>query len=254
MAEDFQFCSCFISHFTQDEEFADQLYADLKQNGVGCWFAPHDIQGGKRIHEQIEDAIRDFDRFLLILSDASMCSPWVTTEIANALDKERQAQGRVLFPIRLISFERIQEWTQFYADIGEDSARTIREYFIPDFSEWKDQDKYQHELKRLLRDLRIEDEAQTHLEPIDKLASGWNPGAAAIAAGYCFQDGVNYLRARRNAAYVAACRREARDPGNPGAAAEIGKSNGEIVVTFRKEAHRPVGMPWLMAQNKNHST
>jgi len=30
----------------------------------------------------------------------------------------------------------------FHADAGEDSAREIWEYFIPDFSEWKDHDKY----------------------------------------------------------------------------------------------------------------
>jgi hypothetical protein len=29
-----------------------------KPKGVRCWFAPHDIQGGKTIHEQIDEAIR----------------------------------------------------------------------------------------------------------------------------------------------------------------------------------------------------
>ena len=39
-----------------------------------CWFAPHDIQGGRKIHEQIDEAIRVYDKLLLILSDASMNS------------------------------------------------------------------------------------------------------------------------------------------------------------------------------------
>jgi hypothetical protein len=51
--------------------------------GVRCWFAPHDIQGGRKIHEQIGAAIRVYDKLLLILSDASMNNSWVKTEIAN---------------------------------------------------------------------------------------------------------------------------------------------------------------------------
>ena len=48
-----------------------RLYADLQNSGVRCWFAPHDIQGGKKIHEQLEEAIRGYDRLLLILSEFS---------------------------------------------------------------------------------------------------------------------------------------------------------------------------------------
>lgn len=42
----------------------------------------------------------------------------------------------------------------FDADIGKDSAREIREYLVPDFSNWKDHDSYQREFKKLLRDLK----------------------------------------------------------------------------------------------------
>jgi hypothetical protein len=53
-----RFYSCFISYSTQDQEFADLLHCDLQNKGVRCWFAPHDIAGGKKIHEQIDSAIR----------------------------------------------------------------------------------------------------------------------------------------------------------------------------------------------------
>lgn len=39
-------------------------------------------------------------------------------------------------------------------DRGIDSAREIREYFIPDFSNWKDHNSYQKVFDRLLRDLK----------------------------------------------------------------------------------------------------
>jgi hypothetical protein len=50
------------------------------------------------------------------------------------------------------------EWKAFDADSGKDSAREIREYFIPDFSNWKDHDSYQQAFQRLLRDLKAEGE------------------------------------------------------------------------------------------------
>jgi hypothetical protein len=37
---------------------------------------------------------------------------------------------------------------------GTDSAREIREYFIPDFSNWKDQDQYQKAFDRVLSSLK----------------------------------------------------------------------------------------------------
>ncbi|PWT99842.1 MAG: hypothetical protein C5B51_26385 [Terriglobia bacterium] len=149
-----QFYSCFISYSTSDSEFAERLYADFQSRGVRCWFAPHDIQGGKKIHEQIDEAIRVYDRLLLILSDASMNSEWVKTEIANARQREIREKGRMLFPISLVPYKRIKEWKAFDGDTGKDSAREIREYFIPDFSNWKDHDSYQQAFQRLLRDLK----------------------------------------------------------------------------------------------------
>jgi uncharacterized protein YjbI with pentapeptide repeats len=48
-----EFYSCFISYSTNDQEFADRLYADLQNKGVRCWFAQHDIQAGKKIPSAI---------------------------------------------------------------------------------------------------------------------------------------------------------------------------------------------------------
>jgi hypothetical protein len=84
----FEFYSVFISYSTKDQDFADRLHADLQAKGVRCWFAPHDVQGGRKLHEQIDEAIRVYDKLLLILSDHSMNSNWVKTEIANARAKE----------------------------------------------------------------------------------------------------------------------------------------------------------------------
>src|SRR5271157_4432425 len=152
-----EFYSCFISYSTKDQEFADRLYADLQAKGVRCWFAPHDIKGGRKLHEQIDEAIRLHDKLLLILSQHSMSSEWVKTEIAKARKRELKEGKRVLFPVRLVGFEALRDWECFDGDTGKDSAREIREYFIPDFANWKDHDSYQKGLKRLLKDLKSPD-------------------------------------------------------------------------------------------------
>ena len=79
-----EYSSCFISYSSKDEEFAQRLHTDLQKKGVRCWFAQHDVQGGRKLHEQIEQAILVHERVLLILSAHSMNSDWVKTEIAKA--------------------------------------------------------------------------------------------------------------------------------------------------------------------------
>jgi hypothetical protein len=149
-----EYYSCFISYSTKDQEFADRLYADLQDKGVRCWFAPHDVQGGKKLHEQIDEAIRMHERLLLILSPHSMGSSWVQTEIRRARKREWVEKKRVLFPVRLTSYDAIREWKLFDADEGLDLAAEIRTFYIPDFSGWKSHDLYVKELEKLLRDLR----------------------------------------------------------------------------------------------------
>lgn len=153
--EPIQFYSCFISYSTKDQGFAERLHADLQSKGVRVWFAPEDIKGGRKLHEQIPEAIRHYDKLLLVLSENSMQSEWVKTEVYHARQDEIRDNKRKLFPIGLVEFSIIRDWTAFDADVGKDMAREIREYFIPDFSNWIDHDSYKKAFDRLLRDLNL---------------------------------------------------------------------------------------------------
>ena len=166
-----EFSSCFISYSSNDQEFADRLYNDLQAKGVRCWFAPHDIKGGQKLYAQIDRAIHMHDRVLLILSPASIKSSWVKTEIAKARAREISEKRHVLFPIRLVNFDALRTWEYFDTDSGTDHAKAIRDYFIPDFRNWKDFDSYQNALSKLLQDLRGE-------LPGDRLHTTATPGAA----------------------------------------------------------------------------
>ncbi|HZI56212.1 MAG TPA: toll/interleukin-1 receptor domain-containing protein, partial [Verrucomicrobiae bacterium] len=148
------FYSCFISYSSKGQPFAERLHADLQNKGVRCWFAPHDGQGGRKLHEQIDQAIRVHEKLLLILSPDSMKSEWVKTEIRKAAKRQKQEKRDVLFPVALVSFKKLRKWECFDSDLGKDLGAEIREYLIPDFSRWKEHDFYQIAFAKLLRDLR----------------------------------------------------------------------------------------------------
>lgn len=152
--EPFQYNSCFISYSTKDDEFAKRLHSRLRDAGVGVWFALEEMKGGKKIHEQIEQAIQVHDRLLLVLSEHSIKSNWVETEIRRAFEVERRENRRKLFPILLTDFETIRKWKCFDGDSGRDLATEVREYFMPDFSNWKNHDSFEKGFERLLRDLK----------------------------------------------------------------------------------------------------
>jgi TIR domain/Pentapeptide repeats (8 copies) len=152
-----QFYSCFISYNRRDEEFARRLYSRMRYEKLRVWFAPEDMKGGQKLFEQIERAIQLHDRLLLVLSESSMQSEWVIAEIQRARETEIKEGRRKLFPITIVEFDKIEAWRRFDADTGKDLAKEVREYFIPDFSNWKEHDAFEKAFERLLRDLRDEE-------------------------------------------------------------------------------------------------
>jgi hypothetical protein len=78
------------------------------------------------------------------------------TEIRKAREVEKKEKRRKLFPIRLTDFDTLRDWTCFDADTGKDLAVEVREYFIPDFSNWKDHDAFESAFARLKKDLEAE--------------------------------------------------------------------------------------------------
>ena len=146
----FEFYSCLISYSTQDRDFAERIYADLQSKGVRCWFAPEDLKIGDKFRTRIDEAIRVYDKLLIVLSENSINSEWVEKEVETAFEKERQQKRTMLFPVRLDDavMKTDQSWA---ADI-----RRTRQ--IGDMTGWKDHTSYQRAFERLLRDLQAESE------------------------------------------------------------------------------------------------
>ncbi len=151
--EDRSYQSVFISYSTMNEDFARELDVELRKRGVNVWFAPHDIRGGRMVREQVQQAVKNQSRTILVLSEESMRSGWVETEIRHAFEAANGSVRR-LFPIRLVDFDKIKEWTLFDPDSGVDLAHHIRGFFVPDFTNWRDEDSFLRAMEALTRDLR----------------------------------------------------------------------------------------------------
>ena len=88
-----QFYSCFISYSTDDERFADQLNNDLGEAGIKTWKWNLDAVGGRDLRQNIDVAIRNYDKLILVCSVNSLTSGPVEREIERALQKEDQLKA-----------------------------------------------------------------------------------------------------------------------------------------------------------------
>jgi len=142
-----EYFSCFISYSSKDFEFASRLHSDLQENGVRCWFAPHDLPIGAKVLDGIDEAIRANDKVLLILSHNAISSSWVEDEVITAFAQERQRNEPVLFPVRIDN--AIMEADKPWASMLRNNRN------IGNFTDWKQRSTYQPVFERLLRDLMI---------------------------------------------------------------------------------------------------
>jgi TIR domain/Pentapeptide repeats (8 copies) len=147
VSEPMEYYSCFISYSSKDQNFADQMHSQMRNKQLRVWLATEDLKIGDRFRSTIDEAIRLYDKLLLVLSKDSVDSPWVEAEVESAFEKERKQKRTVLFPIRLdnTAMETTQAWA---ADIR-------RTRHIGDFTNWRKHDEFEKAFARLLRDLKM---------------------------------------------------------------------------------------------------
>ena len=146
VVEPIEYYSCFISYSTRDQKFAGLLHSQLRGKGARVWLATEDLKIGDRFRAKIDEAIRLYDKLLLVLSENSVKSQWVEAEVEAAFEKEQKQKRTVLFPIRLD--DAVMDTEEAWA------ADIRRTRHIGDFRNWKDHDEFQNALERLLRDLK----------------------------------------------------------------------------------------------------
>lgn len=138
--------SIFISYSHEDTEFARRLYEYLKVAGVNCWLDTLDMRMGDPIRSVLFKRIREYDKFLVILSESALRSKWVEEEVSIAFNMEFETgDRRRVLPARLDDAVMKAQ--------GEIATR-IRERSIADFSQLETEADYRRAFDKLLRDLK----------------------------------------------------------------------------------------------------
>ncbi|HEV7858436.1 MAG TPA: toll/interleukin-1 receptor domain-containing protein [Pyrinomonadaceae bacterium] len=148
-----EFYKCFISFTEADDAFSERLYNDLQMKGVRCWRWKEDAKWGKTLMHSIDEAVRLYDKLIIICSEQSLNSPAVIREIERALQKEddlarRGKDAEVLFPIRLDDY--------IFTGWNHHRKADVTAKNVGDFRHWNEPEKYQKAFERLLRDLKAE--------------------------------------------------------------------------------------------------
>ena len=121
----------FISYSHQDKDFVDRLAEQLVRNRVYVWLDRWELHVGDSITARIEDAITNASALLVILSNASVESPWCKREINSGLVRELDERRVVVLPVLLQNcpiplFLRDKIYADFRSNFDE-GLRTVLE-------------------------------------------------------------------------------------------------------------------------------
>jgi uncharacterized protein YjbI with pentapeptide repeats len=139
--------NCFISYSHKDKEFVSKLYKDLTEKGITCWLDEKDLRIGDKIRQKLDDSIHKQDKFIIVISNYSIKSPWVEKEVETAFEKEYRTGNLVLLPICIDS----EVWTTKISWVSD--IRRMR--LIGDFTAWGDSTSYKDSMDRLLSAIKV---------------------------------------------------------------------------------------------------
>lgn len=142
-----QISPLFISYSDADSRFVDKVGNSLTKKGIRFWHDIHDRKAG-RMEKQMDRAIHQNPRVLLILSEHSFQSGWVEHEIQGARKLEKEMGRGVLFPVALDDrWKDGRGPRQVMEQIIEDN--------ILDFSAWRDNSKFEDMFRKLIDGLEL---------------------------------------------------------------------------------------------------
>lgn len=142
-----RYASAFISYGGPDEAVARRIYEDLTSTGVHCFFFPVSATPGTRLFRTMADAIRQYDRVVLLCSTAGLRRPGVSNEIEQVLAREAEEGGsEVIIPVALDDC-LFSELTPLKNDV----IAQIRQRVIADFRDaLANREAWRRELHRVL--------------------------------------------------------------------------------------------------------
>ena len=115
----------FVSHSSADSNFVELLVEILEFHHVSTWCSPTSITAGKAFPRAIQQALRDADCLLLIVSKNSVTSAWVTRELA-AFETSRGSAPIIplrldagIDPNRMLFGRRDLQWIDFTSSMRD---------------------------------------------------------------------------------------------------------------------------------------
>jgi hypothetical protein len=141
----------FVSSSESDQSFCQHLCTRLREVQLRVWpvlehAKPPAIGRGPACA----------DKLIHVFTEASLGTEWLTTEVYLTRRREQEEGRRILFPVRLVPSERVRAWSCVDPETEEDVAVELREFAIPDFSNWQNEAAVQSSWQRLLNDLAID--------------------------------------------------------------------------------------------------
>jgi hypothetical protein len=122
----------FISHSNLDQSFVTSLVEVMRRHGIPTWHSQTNIIGAQHWHDEIGDALKRCDWFVLILSPNSVNSVWVKRETLFALNDNRYADRIIPLLHQTCDFDQLS-WTlsllqmvDFTADFDEGCRALLR--------------------------------------------------------------------------------------------------------------------------------
>ncbi len=88
--------TAFLSYATRDHHFAELARTTLGDHGIELWHDRQSIRAGEEWRREIDQGLADGDVILVVLSQSSATSPFVTYEWSYGLGK-----GKPIIPLKI---------------------------------------------------------------------------------------------------------------------------------------------------------
>lgn len=119
----------FLSHSSLDRDFADAVAETLRKHGIPVWYSRTNILGAQQWHDEIGEALKRCDWFIVILTENSVSSMWVKREVVFALNHNRFADKIIPILYQPCDYDNLSWTLSLYQtiDFSKNSEKGFRE-------------------------------------------------------------------------------------------------------------------------------
>ena len=109
----------FLSYSAEDKEWVSEFHEALREAGKKAWYDVEDLKPGDRWQEKIQEALRESETLIVIVSRKTLNSKWVFFELGAAV-----AGGKKIIPVVTgdVDYKDIHPSLTRFQFLREDSA------------------------------------------------------------------------------------------------------------------------------------